>query len=51
MGTEIYRMLGACGVAPAGNPSHDISDALRAPIAAGIVNRIGRGAYLAGGRP
>ena len=51
MVTEIYRMLCACGVAPAGNRSHDISDALRAPTAAGIVSRIGRGAYLAGPMP
>lgn len=44
---EIYRMLCSCGVSPAGDRSQRISDALRAPIAAGIVIRIGRGAYLA----
>ena len=32
---EIYRMLCSWGVAPAGNRSRTISDALRAPVAAG----------------
>lgn len=49
--TEIYRMLCSCGVSPAGNPSRGISDALRAPMAAGMVTRMGRGVYRAGGTP
>jgi hypothetical protein len=48
--SEIYRMLCSCGLSPAGNRSQAISDSLRAPIAAGMVTRVGRGAYLAGGR-
>ena len=48
---EIYRMLGACGVTPAGNRSRSISDALRSPLAAGIVNRVGRGWYQASQGP
>ncbi len=48
--SEIYRMLCSCGVSPGGNRSQAISDSLRAPIAAGMVTRVGRGAYLAGGR-
>jgi hypothetical protein len=48
---EIYRMLCSCGVSPAGHRSQTISDSLRAPTAAGIVTRVGRGAYRAGGRP
>jgi hypothetical protein len=47
---EIYRMLGSCGLTPAGNRSRGISDALRAPLSAGIVSRVGRGAYQAGSR-
>ena len=49
--TEIYRMLCACGVDPRGNYSRRISDALRAPLAAGIVSRAGRGAYGAAHSP
>jgi hypothetical protein len=45
---EIYRMLCSCGLTPAGNRSRSISDALRAPLSAGIVSRVGRGAYQAG---
>jgi hypothetical protein len=45
---EIYRMLCSCGLSPAGNRSRSISDALRAPLSAGIVSRVGRGAYQAG---
>jgi hypothetical protein len=48
---EIYRMLCSCGVAPAGKRSQSISDALRAPLHAGIVSRVGRGAYRAGPPP
>jgi hypothetical protein len=45
---EIYRMLCSCGLAPAGQRTGRISDALRGPLAAGIVSRVGRGAYRAG---
>jgi hypothetical protein len=45
---EIYRMLCSCGLAPPGHRSGRISDALRGPLAAGIVSRVGRGAYRAG---
>ncbi len=53
--SEIYRMLCSCGVSPAGPSrrrwSRAISDSLRVPTAAGIVIRVGRGAYQAGGMP
>ena len=45
--TEIYRMLCSWGAAPAGNRSRAISDALRAPVAAGVVIRRARGVYWA----
>jgi hypothetical protein len=48
--SEIYRMLCSSGLSPAGNRSHAISDSLRGPIAAGMITRVGRGAYRAGGR-
>jgi hypothetical protein len=49
--TEIYRMLCSWGVAPAGNRSRTISDALRAPVAAGVIIRLARGVYRAPPRP
>jgi hypothetical protein len=43
--TEIYRMLCSWGTTPTGNRSRAISDALRAPVAAGVVVRPARGVY------
>lgn len=45
--SEIHRMLLACGVGPAGDPSRAISNALRTPMAAGIVRRLAAGLYVA----
>jgi hypothetical protein len=49
--SEIHRMLLSYGVRPRGDASRDISNALRAPVTAGVVIRVARGLYQAAARP
>jgi hypothetical protein len=46
-GRDLRRLLTASGVRPAGAASKAIGNALRQPIAQGVVERVGRGQYRA----
>lgn len=43
--SEIHRMLMSCGLRAGGDPSKSISNALRTPVAAGVVSRVAWGVY------
>ena len=43
--SEIHRMLMSCGLRAGGDPSKSISNALRAPVAGGVVCRMAWGVY------
>jgi hypothetical protein len=43
--SEIHRMLMSCGQRPCGDASKGISNALRVPVATGVVHRLPRGVY------